>query len=891
MRWRDWFRRSPGDAEIDEEIRAHLEMATRERMERGESEEVARRSAALELGNAGLVKEDTRGVWVRAAREAVAQDFRYALRRLRKSPGFTLVAVLTLAFGLSANATIFSLVSTMFLRPLPVQDAESMVVLLRKQAGSAFFGGVSWSDYRDYRAEVGEFRDALALAFRPAHVSVDGHAPDRTWIEAVSGNYFSMLGVTPTAGRLFAQGEGETAGADPVAVLAYDYWQSRLGGDRRVIGREAVINGRSLTIVGVARKGFSSAQWSIAPSAFVPATMMPELFPGNESILVDRDSGAFRVMAQLKPGARAEEAESAAQVVGQRLDERYRPDGKKSRVVVRPERLTRPQPSFSGFVPFAIAIFGAMAALVLFIACANVANLMFSRALDRRREIGIRSAIGARRRRLIGQLLTESVVLGLLAGAAGLALSHAAGLALARMSAISGDVPIRANESGDWLPAVATMLLSVAVGAVTGLFPALRATRVDPLAVIKGGAPGLAEGRQTFRSGLVLSQVAVAVVVLACAGLFVRSLASLEASELGFRTERLAMASLDLRLQGYDRDRGLRFLEELTESVRALPGVESAAIGSSVPFDTQMTTRAVAPADEAGAGDDGEASALKAGLNRIDAAYFEALGVTLLRGRELDARDRDSSARVAVVNETFARRLWPDEDALGRRFRWKTGGDPIEVVGVAADGKYLMLGEAPRPFVYLPIPQEYSAPVTLHVRTKTEDALALAPALREAIRELDPDLPVFDVRTMDEHLRQSAFAYLPIRMAATVAGAQGLVALLLAVMGVYGVVASSVSRRTRDIGIRVVLGARGLDVFRMVSGAALRPALLGLGLGLAAALGLARFLTALLYGLDPADAPVFGAVGALMLGVSLLACWVPARRALRIEPIAALRQE
>jgi predicted permease len=386
--------------------------------------------------------------------------------------------------------------------------------------------------------------------------------------------------------------------------------------------------------------------------------------------------------------------------------------------------------------------------------------------------------------------------------------------------------------------------------------------------------------------------LAVCVVVLVCGGLFVLSLHELSAYNLGFRTDRLVMASVDLGLQGYKPDQGRQFLERLTERVKTLPGVESATIGSSVPFDNYFETRAVIPADLSAAHDPAnQDDALQAGVNRVDPGYFQTMGVTLLRGREFTEHDRDSSARVAVVNETLAERLWPGQEALGKRFRWQSSTNPIEVIGVARNGKYVLLGEAPRPYVYVPIAQEYASLITLHARSTTGDPLALAPALQGIFRDLDPDLPVFNVRTMEEHLRTSAFGFLPLRMGAVLAGAQGLVGLLLAVMGVYGVVSYSVSQQTRDIGIRVALGARKLDVFRLVSRSGLRPAILGLVLGLAASLALARLLAVLLYGLNPVNVPVFTVVVLLMLGVSLLACWLPARRAAHVDPVTALRQE
>jgi predicted permease len=892
MQWKRLFGRRPQDTEIHEEIESHLRMAIADRIDRGESPQQARTSATREFGSAAVAREDTRAVWISAAIERLGQDLKYAARQMRRSPGFTAIAVLTLAFGLSVNITIFSVISSLFLRPLPVANGERLVVVMQQKANTEFPQALSWSDFQDYRAGIAEFSDMLAISFRPAHLSFAGHTADRTWIEAVSGNYFSMLGIEPWTGRLFQPGEGEKRGADPVAVLGYHYWQTRLGADPGIVGRTVVINGRAFTIIGITPEGFSSAQWAMAPAAFIPATMIPEIFPGTESILEKRDSAAFKVMAHLRPGASVAQAASAVQVVAQRLAREYRPNDPGTQAIVRPEMLTRPEPSVSGFMPFAAAVFTVMAGLVLFIACANVANLMFSRALARQKEIGIRSAIGAPRRRLIRQLLTESVAVAALAGAVGMLLTAVTTPLLSSLSTQNGDVPVHPDKSWDWQPLLYTIVISIAAGVATGLAPALRATKVDAYTILKGGASGAGRKRHLFRSALVLAQVAVCVVVLVCGGLFVRSLQQLAVFDLGFRPDRLLMASVDLGLQGYEPHRSRLFLDRLTERVQALPGVESAAIASSVPFDTYFDTRGVVAADIPAGHDPAKHNdELQAGVNRVYPGYFETLGVTLLSGRQFNKQDRDSAPRVAVVNQTLADRLWPGQQPLGKRFRWKSAGDPIEVVGVVSNGKYLLLGEAPRAYVYLPFAQDYETLVTLHVRSEAADAVALAPALGRVLRSLDPDLPVFNVRTMDEHLRSSAFAFFPLRMGALLAAAQGLVALLLAMIGIYGVVGYSVRQQRHDIGIRIALGARRLDVLRLVSRAGLRPTLIGLALGLAASFGLARLLAALLYGLNPLSLPVFSAVVALVLSVSLLACWLPARRAARLDPIEALRQQ
>lgn len=881
------FRKRQLDARLDDEMSFHLDMQTDENIRRGMSPQEARRQACIASGGLEQAKElhrDARGI---PFLESCLQDVHYALRRLRKSPGFTAVAVLTLALGLGVNATIFGLISAIFLRPLPVRDADRLVVVLQQSPNQDLRSGMAWSDYRDYRAQIDEFTDVLALSFRPASVRIQNRPADRTWIEAVSGNYFSMLGVTPLAGRFFLPGEGEKPDADPVAILGYDYWATRLGRDPSIIGQQIAINGHPLTVVGIAPEEFSSVQFSLAPGVFVPATMTPQLY-GDATILERRDSATFKVLASLKPGISVSQASSAVQTLGQRLAQEYRP-GNDVQVLVQPEKLTRPEPYVSRFLPFAAAVFAILALLVLFTSCANVANLMFARATARQNEISTRLAVGAKRGRLIRQLLTESAVLAAIAGIAGMLLAQGAGILLTRMTLATGDVPVRPDDRWDWLPLIGTTLVSLIAGVAAGLFPALRATKGDLIAAMRGGAASGGRERRLFRSALVFVQIAMSVAVLVCGGLFVRSLYQLSSQGLGFQTDRLLMASVDLDLQGYTPERGLQLFEQLIDEVEGLPGVDAAAIAGRVPFDTYMTTRTVSLTGVPDVKDD---DALEIGVNFVDASYIDTLGITLTAGRGISERDDQSSPRVAVVNETLAERLWPGEDPIGKRFRWrKGGGDPVEVIGIARNGKYLLLGEAPRPFAYLPIAQDYSGLATLHVRSRPEDALALAPAIRELIRGLDPDLPVYNIRTMDEHLRSSVFAYLPLRVGAMLAGSQGLIALFLAVLGVYGVVASSIGQKTRDSGIRIAMGAHKIDIFHVVVRSGLRPALIGLALGLAISCGLARILGALLYGLDPLSVPMFLGVFVLVLAVALFACWLPARRSLKMDPMAALRHE
>jgi predicted permease len=814
------------------------------------------------------------------------QDLRFAFRQLLKNPGFTAVAVLTLALGISANSTIFGIISTFYFQPLPVKDPDQLVLVLQKSDAWKMPHGHSWPDYIDYRERVTAFTDAIAIMLSPAHLSFAGRQPDRTWIEAVSGNYFSMLGITPQLGRLFHPGEGERVGSDPVIVLSHQYWQTKLGGDQGIVGEILNVNGKPFTIVGVAPESFLSAQWSMAPSAFVPASMMGHLRAGGAEMLKSRGAPAFKLMARLKPGATLADAKAEVEVVSRQIINEYPDEHKGSRVFVAPERHCRPEPTFAEILPLAAAVFMAMVILVLFIACANVANLMFSRALVRQKEMGIRTAIGATRWRLMRQLLIESTLLGILAGAAGYVLSFWSGMLLSGFAPAS-DIPIRTETQWDWRGLAFTFGIAVVAGVMAGLWPSLRATRVDIHSTLKEGGGALAgSGRHRVRSILVISQVAFCMVVLVAGGLFVRSLQQVGTIDLGFRTDNLVMASLDLGLQGYDDQRAKEFCKQLTDRVRALPGVRSASLAQSVPFDYGFAINFVAPEENAS----DKHSFVATHGNRVDPEYFTTMGAALLRGRPFSEQDKEGTPRVAIINALMADRFWPNQEALGKRFRWGENGDFWEVVGVARNGRYVMIGEEPRAYFYVPLAQTYVSPVTLHAWTEGDPA-ALVPAMRAVLRELDPDLPIYNVRTMAEHLRNSAFAMMPLRVGAILAGVQGLLALALAMMGIYGVVAYVVSQRTREVGIRMALGAQKHHIARLVVRDGLRLTVIGVALGLAGAWIVAMVIGKVLFGLSPESAPIIIGVTVLLGSVALLACYIPARRAMNVDPNVALRYE
>jgi putative ABC transport system permease protein len=879
---------------MDHELREHLTREVERNVAQGMAPAEARRVAQMQFGHLDALQEAARDersfVWVNQLR----QDLRHAGRLMLKQPGFTLVAVLTLALGLGANVTIFSLINFFFFKPLPVPDSHRLVVLSRQTEKFELAVPVAWRDFEDFRSEVKEFTDALALYFRPVHIAQTGRTPDRTWIEAVSGNYFEMLGVQPLHGRLFLPGEGTKPGADPVVVLGHDYWQTKFGGDPRVVGESLMINGHPFLVIGITRPGFTSAQWALLPSAFIPATMIPQVFPWDQGVLESRDWPAFKVMAKLAPGATLGQAQAAVDVVQRRLVPEHHSPEEEAKVTVRvlPERLSRPDPSVASVMPFAAAVFMALVLLVLLIACANVANLMFARALGRQYEMGIRSALGASRGRLTRQLLTESTVLALVAGVAGFVLSYWSGHLLQQL-APAGDIPTKPDESWDWNPVIFTLAASVLTGVVTGVIPALRASRVDVQSVLKGASLQAGQRRHWFRNSLVMAQVGFCVIVLVAGGLFLRSLRNLSLIDLGFRPEGLVIASIDPGLNGYTDERGLQLIEEAVERVQGLPRVESAGVGVTVPFGNIFGLGSVRrAADVALTGEEGTASEVQIGSNHIDREYLRTMGVRVLRGRGFGREDTPASRKVVVINQTLARRLWPNGDALGEQIVINGDGVLREVIGVVGDGRYIMLNEQPRPYAFVPLTQMYKGPTVLHVRAATGvDPSTLVTSVRRVLQELDPNLPIFDVRTMEEHLRTSVFGYMPLRMGAALAGVQGGLGLFLAVMGIYGVVAYSVTQRTREIGVRVALGAGPRDVLRLVVRGGLRLTVAGLAAGVIVSLGLSHVLAGLLYGLNPLDGVVFGGVVMLLLTVSLLACYLPARRALRVDPMIALRAE
>ncbi len=825
------------------------------------------------------------------------QDIRYSLRMLAKSPGFTAVAVLTLALGLTVNAVVFLFVSDFFLRPLPAAHPEQLVVIVQKSAKYETPFPLSYLDCVDFRRAVegGDrehpemaktFSGLMAYMEAPVHLSRSGEVTARTFVHVVSDNYFSVLGVQPLHGRLFLPTEGQQPGADPIIVLTHEAWRTRFAADPDIIGQAVKLNGVPFTVVGITPPGFVGAAWGTALSGFVPAAMLGEMTPARRYMLYSRGDIGFFMMGRLQPHANLEQARAAANVVMGRLLQEYADyHAPQSKAVVLREDRSRPTPFVANYTPFIVAVLAVMGLLVLAVAVANVTNLLFSRAAERERELAIRGALGASRWQLLRQLSVESVLLALGAGVVGTVATLGISPYLGQLMPTTDFAP-PADTGTDWRLFVFTFGASLATGLITGLIPALKATRLDLLSRLSEGARTMAGTRHPLRSLLVIGQVAVSCVVLICAGLALRSLQQLSRVNLGFQPDHLFLASFDVGLQGYTEQQGRQFQAQLLEKVRALPGVREASLAEHVPFD-------VGGGMHGGITAEGQPNPKDADFQMIprlpvEHAFLRTAGIGIAEGRDFSDRDDVTMPLVAIINRTLAQHFWPGESAVGKRLMMN--GKPYEVVGVVGEGRYWSITDQARPVLFLPLAQNYHGRVTLVARTEADPA-PMHFAVQQIVRQLDPDLPLFNLRTMEQQVANSPLGLMPLRMGATMAGAQGVIALLLAAMGIFGLVSFAVTRRTREIGIRMAVGATKLDVIRLVTFQSFRLTLIGLACGLLLAFGLTRVLARLLYGISPADPVVFGGVALIVILTALVGAWIPVRRAVKVNPVEALRCE
>jgi len=805
------------------------------------------------------------------------QDLRYAVRMLVKNPMFTAAAVLTLALGIGMNATVFSAVRGILLQPLPGAVEPDRLVQLYRVWGGIEYGSNSIPHYQDVRDRTGEvFESVGAWTFTPVALSGQGET-ERTMAMMVSANFFQTYGVLPELGRVFLPGEEDRGpGAHPVIVLGYGFWQGRFGGDPDVVGRTVSLNGHPFEVVGVAARDFKGPVNFADVPVYTPLMMQREVAPCCD-YLESRGNNSFNVVARLRDGIGVERAGEAMDALLVQLKEEL-PDQYDTqlgtRIVFQSEAGIHP--SFSQASMGMGAVMMAVVALLLLIACVNVANLFLARARDRRQEIALRLSLGASRGRVVRQLLTESVVFSLVAGVAavGLALLATRGLAAFRPPM---DGPWDMDLGLDGTVLLFTGAISVAAGILFGMVPALQATRTETLAAVKGDTGRV--GRSRMSSALVVAQVALSLMLLVGSGLFLRSLQSATRVDPGFdEPGNLVIASLDPALQGYGEEEGRALVDRIVQEVEGLPEVGRAGTVSWLPLGLNNSDRGIAIPGYTFAEDERRSIS----YTNVSEGYLEAMGVDILEGRGFRRTDDADAPPVIVVNRTFAERYWPGESALGKIV--ETAGER-QVIGVVETGKYASLGEEPTPFMYLPSRQRPPSMVTLVARTRTAPGEVLS-RIRGIVRELDPDLPLYDVRTLEDHM---GIALLPARLGGSVLGLFGVLGMLLAAVGIYGVMAYSVSQRRRELGIRVALGARRRDVEGMVLRQGLRLAGLGTLLGLIGAAIGGRFVQSLLYGVNALDPVAFTVVPALLVGVAALAVYLPARRASRGDPVKALR--
>jgi predicted permease len=882
------FRRRGVDARLDDEVRAHLELLAAEHMRRGMTRAQARLAARRDFGGVEQMKEtyrDRRGLrWLDDAR----RDVHHALRALLRAPVFAGAAVLTLAVGLTAVIAIFAILNAFIFRPMPVDRPEDLVSIGSgpdRHVGLPH--GLSYADLQDYRRENTTFVDLVGYNLDVAGFNVD-NATERITMYSVTDNYFTVLGVQPAIGRLIQPNEGRARGDAPVIVLTHEYWQSRFSGDPSVVGRAVRLNGRPFTVIGVTPQSFDRAHSLLPASAYVPLWMHDDLVnaPASGSILESRESHQMWVLGRLNPGVSLAQARAELEVKAAALAREYPATNRGVSLVVIPEAHARPNPNIGPFFRVAATAFAALAALLLLITCANVTNLLMARAVAREREVALRAALGAGRGRLVRQLLTESVLLAVLAGIVALPLVVQALNAVARgMASTTAIATIRPDFSLDGRVLGAALLFVVIAGVVSGLAPAVMAMRTNLNGAVKAGGRGVAEPRAMFRGALVVVQVALSLMLLVSGGLFLRSLDRARQIELGFEPDNLVVASVLPNENGYDSTQRLDFYTNARDRIRALPGVEQAAWTEWAPL---ATVSEGGPVWIDGQPPRTGEQAYMAALASVDPEYFTASKVTILDGRSFDARDVKTERQVAIVNETLATHFWPNQNAIGRALVVR--GERVEVVGIARNGKYLFIWEPPRGMLYRPMAQAPADRATLLVRG-SRDPAGLMTEVQRVFREVDPAIRAFDIRTMDEHLVSESGGFLAFAIGATLAGLFGAAGVLLAAIGLYGMIAGRVTQRTQEFGVRIALGAARGVILRDVLGRALRLASIGIVGGAILAALAAQGLSTLLLDISPFDPLTYGVVALLLIGMCLLASFVPARRATRVDPIIALRSE
>ncbi|HXI41845.1 MAG TPA: ABC transporter permease [Bryobacteraceae bacterium] len=872
---------------LDSEIRDYIERETRANIETGMTPDDARHAAMRKLGPPLQVKEDTRGAWGWTWIERLWQDLVHGRRMLAKNPGFTAVAVVSIAIGIGANSAMFSLADALLLRPLPVlRPSEVMAVGTVETAGGFSQIVASYRDYIDFRDQSKSFDGLVAFADTTFGVAAKRDAvPQMKLGTIVSGNLFKVLGVEPELGRSFRPEEDQVPDRDAVLVLGHGYWENEFGADPSVLGRKLLIDGIEFNIIGVAPARFTGVNRYFDSAFYVPIMMWPRLVSNSkDKPLEARDYRQLTLRGRLKPGISVSQAQAEIAAIGKNLERAYPVTNHNQNAVVRTELQARIQQSPPDFELSAMLI--TLAIAVLLVACANVAGLLTSRAPTRAREIALRLAIGAGRQRLIRQLLTESLLIAIAGGLLGLLVGYGGVLFLQQIK-ISSDLPVKIAIELDRRVLLYSLALAAASAVLFGLVPAIQTTRTDLVNALRSATADAPGPRRLWgRNLLVAAQVAIALVLLTVTTFMYRGFHQDLGKGPGFRTTHLLMLSFDPRLVHYSDAQSQQFFHLLVERARSVPGVKSAALTYGVPMGNDGFDGATIVPEGYQFPKEKEDVSLFA--NDVGEGYFNTQGIQILQGRGFLPSDTDKSPRVAVVNEEVAKHYWPGQDAIGKRFRLLDHDKSwVEIVGVAKTIKYLWIGEAPTEFVYFPQTQR-PQPRMMLLAESFGDPASLAAPLREAVHTLDANQPIYNVRTYDEfyHYRAVSTSNLIIE----VVGAMGVMGMLLAMVGLYGLVAYAAGRRTREIGIRMAIGAPRISVLRMVMRQAFILALSGVTAGLVASVGAERVLNAMFSGTST-DFLTYLLVVPSLLAVTLFAGYIPARRASRVDPMKALRYE
>jgi macrolide transport system ATP-binding/permease protein len=814
------------------------------------------------------------------------QDLRYGLRMLAKSPGFTAIAVLSLALGIGANTAIFSLVNAALLKPIPVHEPDRLATVFMTDQRNPGNLPISHLNYKDLRDQNQVFSEMAGFAFTQVNWST-GTESEQIPVQVVSGNYFTVLGAQPAIGRTFLP--EEDLKPTPVVVLSHGFWERSLGRDANIVGKTLTLNRTAFTVVGVAQKGFAGTILGGNPSGWVPMSMHAVAQPNFDWYEQRRGLFLF-AFGRLKPSVSIDQASAQLRTVFAGLEQAFPVDnkGRSAATVALLDARLNPQGQAGAPIVRLSMILMAVVGIVLLIACANVANLLLGRATRRRKEIALRLALGAGRLRLVRQLVTESSLLSLAGGGLGLLLAYWLLDALVAAD-LQLPLPVGPEVAIDARVLTFTTILAVATGMIFGIAPAIQSSKPDIVPVLKnevvpaGTAHRGLRGFLALRHMLVVAQIALSLVSLVAAGVFLRSLTRAERTDTGFETSGVLVMNFNLGREGYTPARGQIFYEQAATRIAGLPGVRHAAIAQSAPLAGGLL-RSVFPEGQ----DTTTRDRILVQVNSVSAGYLETIGIPLVGGRDFTRADAMGAPLVVIVNETMAERFWPNESAIGKRFKFFGDADYTTIVGVAKNSTYNGVAEAPIPFIYQPILQNYSPQATLHVRADG-DAASLASAVRREVREIDPTLSVFNVRTLEDQVFDSLA---PLRTNVVVMATFGLLALLLASIGLYGVASYSVTERTREIGVRMALGAGRGRVLRLILGHGVLLVAVGVATGLLAATALMSLVpAALLPNVSARDPLTFGGTAVLLSVVALIASCIPAYRATRIDPLVALRAE